>query len=277
MHYVDVNGVRLRYTFAGNGPPLLLIQGVGVVGEGWRPQIDGLGDRFTLIAFDNRGIGGSTMPGDALTIPDMASDALALMTAIGFERFHVVGHSMGGLIAQAMALDQPARIASLALLCTFAHGRQGAKPSLGMLPTAIRTRVGTRRMRRDAFLELVMPRDYLQKTNRAQLAERLRPLFGHDLADQPPIVMKQLRAMSRFDAGDRLHQLGAIPTLVLTADQDRIARPVFGRELARAIPGAVYVEIPNAGHGVTIQRADEVNELLAAHLMRAESLRAEIV
>ena len=184
---------------------------------------------------------------------------------------------MGGLIAQQMALTRPTRIASLALLCSFAHGRQGSRPSLGMLPTAIRTRIGTRRMRRDAFLELVMPRDSLQKANRAQLAERLRPLFGHDLADQPPVVMKQLRAMSRYDARDRLHQLGAIPTLVISADQDRIARPVFGRELAKAIPGAVYVEIANAGHGVTIQRADEVNELMAAHLCRAESLRAEIV
>ena len=277
MHSVEVNGVRLRYILAGDGPPVLLVQGVGLVGEGWRPQIDGLADRFTLIMFDNRGIGGSSMPAGRLTIDDMASDALALMTAIGFERFHAVGHSMGGLIAQEMALRQPARIASLALLCTFAHGAQGARPSLGMLPTALRTRIGTRRMRRHAFLELVMPQAYLRKTNRDQLAERLRPLFGHDLADQPPIVMKQLGAMSRYDAGDRLRQLGAIPTLVLSAAFDRIARPAFGRELARAIPGAVYVEIPDAGHGVTIQRADEVNELLAAHLARAASLRAEIV
>ena len=96
MHFVDVNGVRLRYTFAGNGSPLLLIQGVGVVAEGWRPQIDGLADRFTLIAFDNPGIGGSTMRGAALTIPDMAADALALMTAIGFERFHVAGTRWAG-------------------------------------------------------------------------------------------------------------------------------------------------------------------------------------
>ena len=277
MHYVEANGVRLRYTVAGNGPPVLLIQGVGLVGEGWRPQIDGLQDRFTLITFDNRGIGGSTMPDRTLTIPDMASDAFALMSALGFERFHAAGHSMGGLIAQEMALAAPARILSLALLCTFAHGRQGATPSPGMLPTAIRTRVGTRVMRRNAFLELVMPREYLEKTNRAQLAERLRPLFGHDLADQPPIVMKQLRAMARFDARERLPRLGSIPTLVIAASEDRIARPVFGRELAKAIPGAVYVELPNAGHGVTIQRAGDVNDLLSAHLARAETLRPQVV
>ena len=209
-------------------------------------------------------------------IPDMATDALALMTLVGIERFHVVGHSMGGLIAQEMALRQPARIASLAFLCTFAHGPQGARPSLGMLLTALRTRIGTRRMRRHAFVELVMPIEYLRKTNRAQLAERLRPLFGRDLADQPPIVMKQVRAMAKYDAGDRLHLLGAIPTLVVSAAHDRIARPAFGRELARAIPGAVYVELANAGHGVTIQHANEVNDLLSAHLTRAESRRAEV-
>ncbi len=272
MPVLDVNSARVSYTVTGDGPPVLLVQGAGVVGEGWRPQIDGLRDRFTLVAFDNRGIGRSTLPRRPLTIADMAGDALALMDAIGFSRFHVAGHSMGGLIAQELALAHPARVASLALLCTFAHGRQASTLSAGMLLTALRMRIGTRRMRRSAFLELVMPGAYLETVDRAQLAERLRPLFGRDLADQPPIVMKQLRAMSRYDRRPHLHMLGGIPTLVVSAADDRIARAAYGRELARAIPGAAYVEIRHAGHGVTIQRPAEINELLTAHLSRAGSL-----
>ncbi len=258
-------GARLSYIRSGTGPAVLLIQGVGIVGEGWRPQIDELGARFDMLAFDNRGIGLSERGQGELTIEAMASDALAIVDAEKIGRFHLVGHSMGGLIAQAVALSAPERIASLALLCTFENGKQGSRPTLGMLGTAIRTRIGTRQSRRDAFLELVMPRSYLKTVDRMQLAHDLKPFFGHDLADQPPIVMRQLRAMSKYDARSRLAELASIRTLVVSATDDRIALPAYGRGLAAAIPGARLVEIPDAGHGLTIQRAPEVNALLSEH------------
>lgn len=243
----------------------MMIQGVGVVGEGWRPQIDELGARFDMLAFDNRGIGLSEARQAELTIEAMASDALAILDAEKIDRFHLVGHSMGGLIAQEVALTVPKRIESLALLCTFAHGKQGSRPTLGMLGTALRTRIGTRNARRNAFLELVMPASFLKTVDRMQLAHDLKPFFGHDLADQPPIVMKQLRAMSKYDARSRLAELASIRTLVVSATGDRIALPAYGRGLAAAIPGARLVEIADAGHGVTIQRASQVNALLGAH------------
>jgi aminoacrylate hydrolase len=258
-------GARLSYIRSGVGPAILLIQGIGIVGEGWRPQIDELGARFDMLAFDNRGIGLSERGQGDLTIEAMASDALAIVDAEKIDRFHLVGHSMGGLIAQEVALTAPGRIASLALLCTFKYGKQGSRPTLGMLGTAIRTRIGTRQSRRDAFLELVMPPSYLKTVDRMQLAHDLKPFFGHDLADQPPIVRKQLRAMSKYDARSRLAELGSIRTLVMSAAGDRIALPAYGRGLAAAIPGARFVEIPDAGHGVTIQRAPEVSALLSEH------------
>jgi pimeloyl-ACP methyl ester carboxylesterase len=204
----------------------------------------------------------------------MAADAWAVADAAGVERVHVVGHSMGGVIAQAVALAAPARVASLSLLCTFARGAQAAKLSAGMFVTALRTRIGTRPMRRNAFLSLVLTdaeRNALDAAGRAAMAERLAPLFGHDLADQPPIVMKQLRATSRYDARARLGALAAVPTLVLNAAQDRIALPAYGRELAAAIPGARYEELPGAAHGVTIQDAANINARLAAHFASAAS------
>jgi aminoacrylate hydrolase len=270
MPTLNTPGATLSYSKSGTGPPVLLIQGVGVRGNGWAPQVEGLGDRYTLISFDNRGIGGSASRDGRLTIEDMAADALAIVDALGLERFHVVGHSMGGVIAQALALQAPKRISSLAFLCTFVKGSDGSKVTLPMLATAMRMRVGTRAMRRNAFLELIMPARYLQQVDRAALAARLEPLFGHDLAEQPAIVMKQLSAMSKYDAGARLAGLASIPTLVVSATEDRIAAQASGRALAAAIPGSTYVEIADAGHGLPIHRAEETNALLAAHFIQAE-------
>jgi pimeloyl-ACP methyl ester carboxylesterase len=266
---IECDGATVAYVREGTGPPVLFIQGAGIVGAGWRPQARGLAARYTVVSFDNRGIGGSTFRGTSLSIESMASDALAIADAEGLERFHVAGHSMGGLIAQALALRAPDRVLSLAFLCTFRRGREAARLTPAMLLTGIRTRVGTRAMRRNAFTRLVMPDAYLRSVDRTRLAGELAVLFGRDLADQPSIVMKQVGAMARFDVSARLGELARIPTLVLTATHDRIAPPVYGRGLAAAIPGARCVEIPDAGHGVTIQCAETVNALLDAHFAGA--------
>jgi aminoacrylate hydrolase len=268
---VEVPGARINYQKAGRGPAVLLLQGCGVAGEGWRPQMEGLSDRYTCVAIDNRGIGASTAEAGRLTLERMAADALAVMDAEAIDRFHIVGHSMGGLLAQQLALDARARVTSLALLCTFARGKQGAQLTPALLLTALRMRIGTRAMRRHAFLQLVMPEAILRARGPAQLAEELRALFGHDLAEQPPIVMKQVGAMARHDVSARLAELGGIATLVVSAAEDRIARPAFGQQLAAAIPGARFVELAAAGHGVAIQCADMVNALLADHFDRAEA------
>jgi pimeloyl-ACP methyl ester carboxylesterase len=268
MAFVSVAGAKIAYERVGAGPPVLLIQGVGVIGRGWQPQIEGLAGEYSLCTFDNRGIGGSTMDSRALSIEAMAGDALAVMDASGAARFHVVGHSMGGVIAQEVALRAPARVRSLCLMCTVVRGRDASGMTLPMIVTGLRTRIGTRAMRRLAFLDLVMPPDALKSVDRAALCDRLGDLFGHDLADQPSIVMPQIRAMARYDAGERLAQLGAIPTLVMSAVHDRIAPPASGRLLAAAIPGARYVEYADAGHGLPIQHADRVNAALREHFGR---------
>jgi aminoacrylate hydrolase len=269
-----VPSALVSYRRAGNGPGVLFIQGVGVIGEGWRPQLDGLGDRYTTISFDNQGLGQTVLGPAPLTVEAMALDALAIMDAEKIDQFHVVGHSMGGLIAQEVALRAPARVKSLALLCTFARGKQATRLTPAIVLIGLRTRLGTRAMRRNAFLELVMPPALLAASDRVQLAEKLRGLFGRDLAEQPPIILKQLGAMAKYDASARLGQLAQIPTLVMSAELDRIALPSFGRELAAAIPGARFVELPGAGHGVPIHAPDEVNALLADHFASADRTAA---
>jgi pimeloyl-ACP methyl ester carboxylesterase len=267
--FIDRPDARVCYTRCGRGVPVLLVQGAGVVGEGWRPQREALRDRYTVVSFDNRGIGHSTFAGRALTVEAMADDALAIADAEKLDRFHVAGHSMGGLIAQQIALSAPDRVLSLALLCTFLRGREAARLTPAMVWTALRTRVGTRAMRRRAFTALVMPAAYLRRAGAGTVAVGLAPLFGRDLAEQPGIVMRQVAAMARFDASGRLAQLASIPTLVVSAAHDRIAPPRYGRSLARAIPGARHVEIAEGAHGVTIQCAEVVNGLLDEHFQEA--------
>lgn len=259
-------GARVSYSRTGTGPAVLMIQGVGAIGNAWRPQIEALHDRFTVITFDNRGIGMSSIDEGWLSIEAMADDALAILDAERIDRCHVVGHSMGGLIAMQVALTSPRRVRSLSLLCTFPDGRSGARPNAGMFVTALRSRIGTRRMRRRAFLELVISKDGLRRVDPDLLAARMGDLFGRDLAHQPPIIMQQLRAMSRFDPSWRLRCLAGVRTLVVSGDEDRIALPQYGRELAAAIPGSRYIELPKAGHAVPIESADVVNGLLVEHM-----------
>ena len=209
------------------------------------------------------------MEGGALTIDAMARDAIAIMDAERIDRFHAVGHSMGGVIAQEVALQVPGRVRTLSLLCTFARGRDATTLSWPMLVMGLRTRIGSRAMRRRAFLELIMPGMELSAADVQRRAAQLAPIFGHDLADQPPIVMTQLRALGKYDASSRLASLAAIPTLVVSARRDIIARPASGRALAAAIPGATYAELAGVGHGVPIQHPDRVNQLLSAQFAKA--------
>jgi pimeloyl-ACP methyl ester carboxylesterase len=268
-------GCELSYRVDGAGAPVLFIQGVGVHGSGWTPQVDVLAGRFQCVTFDNRGLGSSQPPGCPITVEQMANDAEAVMDAVGWHSAHIVGHSLGGLVALHLALSARPRVRSLSLLCTFARGRDATPLSWWVLWTGLRTRIGSRRQRRHAFLRLVMPGHVLQTVDRDELAERLAPIFGHDLGVEPPITMKQLSAMRAYDATPRLAELAGLRALVVSAGHDRIAAPAVGRALASRIPGARFVRLADASHGATIQCSSEVNELLLEHVGAAEAIAHE--
>jgi len=261
---LDHRGCKLAYDVRGDGPPVLFIQGVGVHGAGWKPQVDALAARFRCLTFDNRGMGRSLPVPVAVTVEQMAEDALAIVDTERWEKFHVVGHSLGGLVALCLALSARDRVLSLALLCTFADGRAAAPLTTRMCWLGMRTRVGTRRMRRRAFVRLVMAPTANFEPD--ALAEELAPLFGHDLGDQPPVVNLQLKSMRAYSAAPRLGDLAAIPTLVLSGAYDPISPPRVSRALADGIPGAKHVVFPDASHGLPISHADRVNAVLLEHL-----------
>lgn len=259
------DGCKLAYWVEGDGPPVILIQGVGVHGTGWQPQVRGLAGRFSCLTFDNRGIGLSQPRSNSLTVEQMAGDAAALLAACGWESAHVVGHSLGGLVALRLALDAPEKVRSLSLLCTFANGAEATKLSARMMWVGLRSRIGTKRQRRNAFLQLVVAPDEYEKADRERLASDLAPLFGHDLAEQAPVTMSQMRAMRACDLTSRLGELDGIPTLVVSGRHDPIARSGLGRILAEGIRGSKFVVLEEGSHGATIQCAERVNGLLADH------------
>jgi len=124
-------------------------------------------------------------------------------------------------------------------------------------------------MRRRAFLELVVSPG--TGGDRNALAVELAPLSGHDLADQPPVVKDQMKAMKAFDATPRLGELAGLSVLVANAEFDPIPPPKLGREAVDAIPGSKYVDLAGASHGVILTEPDRVNTLLAEHLAAAET------
>ncbi|MFO0799356.1 MAG: alpha/beta fold hydrolase [Gemmataceae bacterium] len=265
-HFVDRSGCRLAYDRRGRGTHVLFIQGVGVHGDGWLPQVEALRDGFTCLTFDNRGMGRSVPAGGPITVAEMAADALAVLDAEGVAEAHVVGHSLGGLVAAQLALAARGRVRSLALLCTFADGRAAAPLTPRMMWLGMRSRVGTRAMRRRGFAALIYPPGGAAAADFGALAA----LFGHDLGDTPAVVGAQLKAMRAATVSPRLGELAGVPTLVASAAHDPITPPRLGRALAAGIPGARFVEFADASHGLPITHAAETNALLRDHLTAAD-------
>ena len=234
--------------------PVLLIQGVGVAGCAWQPQLSALGAKFPLAFFDNRGIGKS--PGRPGTMTEMGEDVLEVLNFLQWPKAHLVGHSLGGVIAQQAALLAPERVRSLSLLCSFANRATVIRPSLPTLWLNLRTLIGTEGMRRRAFFEMVSdPTIACDEDSMALLEE----VFKRPLHQTPPGTMAQVWALARTDFREALTQI-EIPTLALGASADRVAPVSQSRVLAELLGGR-FAEI-KGGHACPVQQAAEVNQTL---------------
>lgn len=197
----------------------------------------------------------------------MATDAVAVMDAAGIDAAHVVGHSLGGPTGLQLALTARKRVLSLALLCSFARGKGVGPLSWRLISAGVRMQIGTRAMKRRAFLEMVVPPG--AGGDRDALAAELAPLFGHDLAVSPPVVKEQMKAMRAFDVMARLGELSGLPVLVANAEFDPIAPPKLGRDAAGGIPGAKFVNLDGASHGIILTEPERVNRILTEHFAKA--------
>ncbi len=274
MPMLKLEDADISYETAGErGPCLLLVQGAGAVGEGWRPQIDGLLTDHRLAWLDNRGIGGSTPLKGPVTISSMANDCLALLRHLGWERVHLIGHSMGGVIVQEVArkalVEQRTQVASLSLLSTARRGRDATRMSLSTLLISLRMRFGAERARWLRFGEMAFPPEYLAKLGEEELIRILQATFCRDFVRSPAILNKQVAALFWHTGGD-MAPLQKVPTLIATGTLDRVMATRYSDDLLAHLPQARLERFADAGHAVTIQHAAAINRLLADHVSAQE-------
>ena len=257
MSTLQANGIDIHHETAGEGPPLVLLTGLGFASWGWFRQIPTLSRHFTTIAIDNRGAGRSSKPDEPYSIAMMAEDAAAVLRHLGVRGANVLGLSMGGYIAQELALSHRELVARL-ILCSTAAGGEDA---------VIGTPETFAIMRREA--EAGWGDEVMQESLTLRFSDRCIASKSELLAEyaelrknnRPPrhAWAHQLQACFEFAAGPRLAGLD-IPTLVITGDDDPIVPSANGRILADKIPGAELFEIPTGRHLAVIEFADQVNQ-----------------
>jgi 3-oxoadipate enol-lactonase len=259
MPIVRSGDADIAYEVAGDGPPLLMIMGFLADSRMWILQTPAFAPYLRCITFDNRGVGASSSPPGPYTMEQMAADALAVLDDAGIERAHVLGISMGGAIAQHVALKAPERVRSLVLAATWCRPnpwmeRLGAVGELvaGLAPEAFA---------RSMMLWLFSPAFVLSQP------ELVRAIEQMVLAFQPPAetFVNQMAAVREHATAARLGQVTA-PTLVLAARRDVMVPPELAAEVAEAIPGARF-ELLDGGHGFSAENAAEFNRIVLKFLL----------
>ncbi|TMG09680.1 MAG: alpha/beta hydrolase [Chloroflexi bacterium] len=267
MPRVSANGIEIEYETFGDpkAQPMLLIGGLGSQLLSWDEDFCALlaGHGFHVIRFDNRDSGLSTWVDDAYTLDDMAADAAGLLDALGIPAAHVVGASMGGFIAQLVALNHPDRVLTLTSIMSGPNGDDQVQPTTegsGVLmapaPDTREERIAMGVWARQALLGPADPFD--------EPHERARVTRAVDRAYHPAGFGRQLGAV--IVARGRLERLGSVsvPTLVIHGDADILVPVENGRRVAAAVPGARLMEIEGMGHDLPRRVWPQVADAIAS-------------
>jgi pimeloyl-ACP methyl ester carboxylesterase len=262
MPLAKVDDINLCYKVRGDGHPLLMITGFASAQNTLFTLARAFAKHYCVVTFDNRGIGGSDKPTGPYSISMMASDTIGLMDFLGIDRVHLLGGSMGGMVAQHMAIDHPQRVDKLILFSTSADGQwlldlaetitpnwnrsrsDPASTDLRKLIVAMALRTCNRPFNRLVFVAL------------AKLQARLGTLTG---------LAGQIEAMMTHHVLDRLHLIQA-PTLVLAGGEDRLIAPQSSEVLASRITGAKLVIIAGGSHIVAGEMGDQFKKQVLGFL-----------
>jgi 3-oxoadipate enol-lactonase len=266
---VRANGQDLYYELHGEGPPLVLVMGIGYDSSLWTlAQVPVLSTQFQVILVDNRDAGRSSKAGRPYTIADMADDLAGLLNALGIQRSHLLGLSMGGMIALEFALRHRDRLDRLVLAGT------GAAPARSAVdPIQVWSWVKANDRTGEVFggQQFVSLFSTAFLRNHEAVRETAELLASNPYPMSPEAYGRQAEAYRQFDALDRLAAITA-PTLVVVGEQDLLTPPWIAREVAEAIPGARFEVIRGDGssHLVPIECPNEFNRLVLNFLV-AES------
>lgn len=246
MPCANVNGIDINYEIMGEGPKLLFINGIGAdlknpVGAKNSP----LPKRFTVLAFDPRGLGESGSTAEPYGIADLADDAACLAAAVGWEHYHVLGASMGGMVAQELAIRHPGAVDKLVLCVTHEGGANSGAPAVidKMDQMSVLEVLKLSDSRQDEAWAAANPekvRMFEERYSAALKARQADPVQNEG-------YLRQVAAVLKHDTSDRLSKIKA-PTLILGGVYDSSCPPEAIRRLAAKIPGSHY-ELVESGHG----------------------------
>jgi pimeloyl-ACP methyl ester carboxylesterase len=261
---VKVGGIEVYYEVHGDGSPLLMIMGFAGNIDWWDPRlIQATSERYKTVIFDNRGSGRTDKPNVAYTIKMFAEDTAGLMDALKIERAHILGISMGGMIAQEFALNHPDRVERLVLCSTTCGGSNSVQPSPQALALLMRPRVGiTEEQVAKNWIQLLFTEDVV-KSNANYMDAVTRQLLKAPIPADP--YRRQLEAIENFDAYERLPEIKAT-TLVMHGKKDILIPPENAKIIADRIPAAKLVYLENSGHALFSQEPQKVNKTLLEFL-----------
>ncbi len=263
MPYISVeSGARLYYERNGSGPPLLLIMGTGLDHSVWDSQVKAYHEEFECIVFDNLGTGKSGKSDGPLTTKSMAQDTIGLLKALGIERSHVSGLSLGSCIAQEVTLTRPDLVESLQLHGTWArtdgYAARKFRAQIRLLPE-----MDLRDFYEINVLWFITP-EFMER-HPGKVEAQIDAIV--DTAPTRESLIKQYRADLEHSTLNRLPQITA-PTLVTVGSFDLAVPPIYSREVAEAIPNAELVEFDGGGHLHNFEQPDEFNRVTLDFLRR---------
>jgi 3-oxoadipate enol-lactonase len=263
MPFLPSNGIALYYEVAGAGPAVCLINGYRLSSAAWPLGfINRLADRFTTISFDNRGTGRSDKPAAGYEFANMAKDVVGLLDRLRLPRVHLFGYSMGGAIAQEVAIRHPDRIGRLILFGTFCGGIWAEPASHDVFKRLIVTEnQSPEDAARQAWPVTYSP-DYL-----AGNIEAVEQQMRRELEHPTPmfVAQRQMEALRNFDSYRDLPKIRAA-TLVATGDQDELVRPRNSQILASRIANSRLESLADLGHRAIWEAPEEIADLIGDFL-----------
>ena len=256
-------GPRLSYqVFGSQGSPVLFVMGFGMPGAVWGPQVDELQSDHRCCHYDHLGVGESDRGPFLRTIPAMADDAVRILDDLSWDQAHVVGVSMGGMIAQELALRSADRCQSLTLVATHGGAPVASLPTLRGMRFFVQGLFGGQKNRMRSLPRLLYPDEFLESIGPTAIRSHLDVRLGHPPALRT--VLGQLYAVWRHSTESRLPEI-QMPTLLVRPGKDILIRPTQTDRLVQRIPNARVLRFDDAGHGVTFQKAAELNAALREH------------